>query len=154
MIAPAPAAAASAAVPADLAPLIRRAAEANGLDPALLAAPAWAESGFDSAARSHAGARGLTQLMPATAHALGVTDPDDPAQSLDAGARHLRAQPEAFGGDLALGLASYEAGREAVQRHDGVPPYSGIRAYVWRVLDRYDEFRSAMPDGRRQEGRC
>jgi soluble lytic murein transglycosylase-like protein len=137
------AAAPARAVPAHLAPLVELAARAHGIDPALLAAVACAESGFDPRARSSAGARGLMQLMPARARALGITDLDDPAQSLDGGARYLRQQLDAFDGDLRLALAAYTTGPSAVQRHGGVPPYSQTLAYVPRVLGYYEGFRAA-----------
>jgi soluble lytic murein transglycosylase-like protein len=137
-----PSAAPVGAVPSHLVALIARAAQANGIDPALLAAVARAESGFDPRARSSAGARGLMQLMPARARALGITDPDDPAQSLDGGARYLRQQLDAFDGDLRLALAAYNTGPSAVQRHGGVPPYSETLAYVPRVLGYYEGFRA------------
>lgn len=134
-------------VPAELAPLIRRAAEANGLDPALLAAVARAESGFDPRACSPAGAEGLMQLMPARARELGVADPYDPAESLHAGARYLRAQLDSFGGDLRLALAAYETGPDAVLRHGGVPAYSETRAFVASVIADHGELRIAGGSG-------
>ena len=134
-------------VPADLQPLMREAARSHGIDPALLAAVAKAESGFDPHAWSPAGAQGLMQLMPATARALGVSDPGDPAQSLDGGARYLRQQLDAFDGDLTLALAAYNAGPGAVRRHGGVPPYSETQAYVPKVMGYYDEFRAAATPG-------
>jgi len=138
---------APAGVPAELVPLIRRAAEAHGLEPALLAAVARAESGFDPRACSSAGAEGLMQLMPARARELGVADPYDPAQSLDAGARYLRAQIDTFGGDLRLALAAFETGPDAVLRHDGVPAYSETRAFVARVIADRDGLRVAGASG-------
>jgi soluble lytic murein transglycosylase-like protein len=72
--------------------------------------------------------------MPSTAAALGVTDPTDPAQSIDGGARYLRQQLDAFGGDPAKALAAYNAGPGAVQRFGGVPPYPETQAYVARIL--------------------
>lgn len=90
------------------------------------------ESGFRVAAVSSKGAVGLAQLMPGTADALGV-DPTDPAQNLDGGARYLRRQYDRFG-SWRLALAAYNAGPEAVARHDGVPPYAETRDYVKRIL--------------------
>lgn len=117
--------------------LIDKAAEGAGVDPRLLAALAWSESGFDPRARSAAGATGLVQLMPGTARGLGVTDTTDPAQSLRGGATYLRQQLQAFGGDPALALAAYNAGPTAVRRHGGVPPYAETQKYVKTVLDRF-----------------
>lgn len=135
---------ADATVPADLEPLIRAAAERAGVDPALVAAVAKAESGFRADAGSPAGARGLMQLMPSTAAGLGVTDILDPAQNLDAGARYLRAQLDRFGGDVRLALAAYNAGPGAVTRYGGVPPYQETQTYVTRVMDNYTAFRGAF----------
>ncbi len=117
--------------------LVEQAAQKAGVDPRLLAALAWSESGFDPTARSGAGAQGLVQLMPATARGLGVADPTDPAQSLAGGAAYLRTQLDAFGGDPTLALAAYNAGPTAVRRHGGVPPYAETRTYVTTVLDRF-----------------
>lgn len=86
------------------------------------------ESRWNPRARSHAGALGLAQLMPATARVLGV-DPHDPYQNLDGGARYLRQQYEEFG-SWRLALAAYNAGPSAVQRHGGVPPFRETRNYV------------------------
>ncbi|ADU50689.1 Lytic transglycosylase catalytic [Thermaerobacter marianensis DSM 12885] len=108
-------------------------ARRHGLDPALLRAVIEAESGWNPAARSPAGALGLMQLMPATARALGVTDPFDPVQNLEAGARYLRQQLERFG-DWRLALAAYNAGPGAVEEHGGLPPFPETRAYVEKVL--------------------
>jgi len=129
------------ALPPDLAPLVRQAAEAHGVDPALVAAVARAESNFNPAAVSPAGAQGLMQLMPGTARGLGVTDPFDPMQSLGGGARYLRAQLDRFG-DPALALAAYNAGPGAVSRAGGIPPYAETQAYVRRVLGYYEGFRA------------
>jgi soluble lytic murein transglycosylase-like protein len=128
-------------IPADILPLIRQAAQANGLDPALVAAVARAESGFNPAAGSPAGAQGLMQLMPGTARGLGVTDPFDAAQSANGGAKYLRTQLDRFG-DPALALAAYNAGPGAVTKYGGVPPYAETQTYVQRVLGYYEAFKA------------
>ena len=114
--------------------LISDAAQRNGVDPALLKGLIRQESGFDPNARSAAGAAGLTQLMPGTAASLGVTDPSDPAQAIEGGAKYLKAQLDRFGGDPAKALAAYNAGPGAVQRFGGVPPYAETQGYVQKVL--------------------
>jgi len=113
---------------------IAAAAARHGVDPALLTGLIRAESNFDPNATSPAGAQGLTQLMPATAAGLGVTNPLDPAQAIEGGARYLRQQLDRFGGDASKALAAYNAGPGAVERFGGVPPYEETQAYVRRVL--------------------
>ena len=110
---------------------IQTAATKAGISPALVAAVAWQESGFDATATSGAGARGLMQLMPATAAGLGA-DPADPAQNLDAGAKYLATQLRAFDGRVDLALAAYNAGPNAVHRAGGVPDYPETQDYVDR----------------------
>jgi soluble lytic murein transglycosylase-like protein len=112
---------------------ITAAARRHGLDSALLAGLVRQESNFDPQAGSPAGARGLTQLMPATAASLGVTDVTDPVQALDGGAKYLAQQLKAFGGDVTKALAAYNAGPGAVQRYGGVPPYAETQDYVRKV---------------------
>ncbi|MGE3621768.1 MAG: lytic transglycosylase domain-containing protein [Acidimicrobiia bacterium] len=104
----------------------------HGIPPALLAAVARAESGFDPRAVSRAGAQGLMQIMPATARGLGV-DPLVPEQAVDGAARLLAGHLERFG-SVELALAAYNAGGGAVARYGGVPPYEETRAYVARIL--------------------
>ena len=122
---------------------ITAAAQANGLDPALLAGLVKQESGFNPTAGSPAGARGLTQLMPGTAAGLGVTNVLDPVQSLNGGAKYLKQQLDAFGGDVAKALAAYNAGPGAVQRFGGIPPYAETQNYVRIVQANATSYRTA-----------
>jgi soluble lytic murein transglycosylase-like protein len=124
---------------------ITAAAQANGLDPALLAGLIKQESGFNPAAGSPAGARGLAQLMPGTAAGLGVTNVLDPVQSINGGAKYLKQQLDAFGGDTARALAAYNAGPGAVQRFGGIPPYAETQNYVRTVQANAATFRSSVP---------
>jgi soluble lytic murein transglycosylase-like protein len=114
--------------------LIEESCARYGVDPALLAGLIEQESHFDPTVGSPAGAQGLTELMPETAAALGVTDPHDPAQSIDAGARLLSEKLAEFGGDTELALAAYNAGSGAVQQYGGIPPYPETQEYVKKVL--------------------
>lgn len=127
--------------------LIVAAAQRHGIDPALLKGLIRAESNFDPSVTSPAGAAGLVQLMPGTAASLGVTDRLDPAQSIEGGAKYLKQQLDAFGGDVTKALAAYNAGPGAVARYGGVPPYAETQAYVVKVQAYADEYRVAAPAG-------
>jgi cell wall-associated NlpC family hydrolase len=117
--------------------LFQQAAGVHGLDPALLAAVARQESGFDPQAVSPAGAQGLMQLMPGTAQGLGVTNPFDPAQAIGGAAQLLDSLLDRFG-STELALAAYNAGPGAVLRYDGVPPYPETQAYVTSIMSRLE----------------
>ncbi|HVX33342.1 MAG TPA: lytic transglycosylase domain-containing protein [Solirubrobacterales bacterium] len=130
--APAPAGPGNGAVPYQS--LIEESCARYGVDPALLAGLIEQESHFDPTVGSPAGAQGLTELMPETAASLGVTDPHDPAQSIDAGARLLSEKLAEFGGNTELALAAYNAGSGAVHQYDGIPPYPETQEYVRKVL--------------------
>jgi cell wall-associated NlpC family hydrolase len=123
---------AMAAAPAAYRALFQQAGQKYGVSADLLAAVAQTESGFNPAAVSSAGARGLMQLMPATAKGLGV-NPAIPAQAVDGAARLLSQHLRSFG-STSLALAAYNAGPGAVTRYHGVPPYAETRAYVAKVL--------------------
>lgn len=127
---------ASRRTPSALAPLFQTAAAKAQVSPHLLEAVASTESAFRSDAVSPKGARGVMQLMPATARMLGVANPDDAAQNIEGGAAYLAGLLQAFNGDTVLALAAYNAGPGAVRRHRGVPPYRETQAYVDRVLAR------------------
>jgi len=111
-------------------------AKPSGVDPALVQAVIQAESGGDPKAVSQAGAMGLMQLMPETAHDMGVADPFDPAQNVAGGTRYLQQMLDRFG-NVPEALAAYNAGPGAVEKHGGIPPYTETRHYVQRVLDLY-----------------
>ena len=123
---------------------IDAAAAKYNVDPALLRGLIRQESNFNANATSPAGARGLTQLMPGTASALGV-DPSVPAQAIEGGAKYLRQQLDRFGNDPAKALAAYNAGPGAVQRYGGVPPYAETQNYVRKVMGYAAEYRQAAP---------
>jgi hypothetical protein len=92
------------------------------------------ESNFNPRAVSPRGARGLMQIMPATAALLGVRDAFDARENVDGGVRYLRGLIDQYAGDLRRALAAYNAGPEAVARHRGIPPYAETQMYVRRVL--------------------
>ena len=104
------------------------------VSPAFALAAMAVESGGRPEAVSKAGARGVMQLLPATAARFGAEDPLDAAQNIRAGVAYLDWLMQEFGGDPVLVLAAYNAGENAVRRYDGVPPFAETRAYVPRVL--------------------
>lgn len=114
--------------------LISTVATAHGVDAALVHAVVEAESNYQPKARSKKGARGLMQLMPATARQYDVKDLYDPRANLDAGVRHLKDLLTRF--DLRLALAAYNAGEAVVRRYGGMPPYAETKSYVRRILAR------------------
>ncbi len=124
---------------------IMSSAQRYGVPASLVKAVVLAESGMNPNARSHAGAMGLMQLMPATARGLGVTDPWDPVQSIDGGTRYLSSMLDQFDGDVRLALAAYNAGPANVRKYNGVPPFQQTRLYVDKVQDLYHHFRETRP---------
>jgi hypothetical protein len=124
---------------------IQAAAYKHNVDPALIHAVISAESGYNPLARSHAGAAGLMQLMPATAQRFGARNRLDPTENIHAGTRYLRVLMDLFDNDLELVLAAYNAGENAVIRagHQ-IPPYKETMTYVPRVLKYYDNYRTRM----------
>ena len=118
--------------PAAYAAMFRAAETRNNLPAGLLNAIAKHESSYNPDAVSPAGARGLMQIMPATARELGV-DPMNPAQAIDGAARLLASNLKQFK-SVDLAVAAYNAGAGAVSRYGGIPPYAETRAYVQRVL--------------------
>jgi soluble lytic murein transglycosylase-like protein len=121
--------------------LITKASEKYSVDPALIKAVIKAESNFNHRAVSKKGARGLMQLMPATASSLHVQDSFHPESNIEGGVRYLRYLLNYFSGNLHLALAAYNAGENAVIRYGGIPPYRETQIYVRRVLSYLDKFR-------------
>ena len=125
--------------------LIETAAAANDLPPGLLHALIQVESGYDARARSIKGAAGLMQLMPDTARQMGVGDVWDPAANIRGGARYLKQLLQRFDNDLALAVAAYNAGPEAVSKAGKVPAYAETQRYVPNVLESYKRLSKAAP---------
>lgn len=117
---------------------IKNVATRYGVSEDLIAAIIDIESQFNPRAVSRRGALGLMQLMPTTAASLGVGNPFDARENLEAGVRHLRSLMDRFDNDLPLVLAAYNAGEQAVIDHGGIPPYRETRQYVTRILRRLD----------------
>ncbi len=108
------------------------------VDPLLIYLVMREESGFNHRAVSRVGARGLMQLMPATAARFGVRNIHDPVENVDAGTRYLRMLIDMFGGDINLALAGYNAGEGAVLKYGRrIPPYNETVNYVWRINTAY-----------------
>lgn len=117
--------------------IIFNAGEQEGVDPRFIHAVIWQESRYDGDARSHAGAQGLMQLMPATAKRFGCSDPDNPVENVEAGTKYLSWLLKRFDGNVILALAGYNAGEGAVEKFNGVPPYSETQNYVRDIAARY-----------------
>lgn len=113
--------------------IISAMSEAHGVDPLLVRALIQVESNYKARARSHKGAMGLMQLMPATARTYNVRNPFDPKANIEAGIKHLKSLIDRLG-EVKLALAAYNAGEGAVERFNGVPPYRETKNYVSKIL--------------------
>jgi soluble lytic murein transglycosylase-like protein len=122
-------------IPVTYDPIVADLAARYDLSPRLIAALVWQESRWRHDAISNKGARGLAQLMPATARSLGV-NPADPRSNLEGGARYLRQMLDLFDGDVERALAAYNAGPGRVMKAGGVPAIPETRAYVASIVAR------------------
>ncbi len=113
--------------------IIASISEAHGVDPMLVRALIQVESNYRPKARSHKGAMGLMQLMPATAREYKVRNAYDPKANIAAGVKHLKSLIDRLGG-VPKALAAYNAGEGAVKKFNGIPPYRETRNYVSRIL--------------------
>lgn len=123
---------------ADLQEMLAQAGERHNIDADLLASVVKAESNGDARAVSHAGARGLMQLMPKTAAEEGVADSFQPDQNVRGGSAYLDELLQKYHDNLALALAAYNAGPAAVAKYHGIPPYHETRAYIARVIHEFN----------------
>lgn len=127
--------------PQDIQKLISKVSSQVGVDHDLFESLVQAESDFNPREVSSKGALGLTQLMPGTAKALGISDPMDPEKNLLGGAKYLHQLLNQFNGDERLALAAYNAGPGAVRRFDGIPPYKETQHYVDKIMARVASLR-------------
>ncbi len=121
----------------DIDRLIFDTAEREGVDPRFVHAVIWQESRYKAEAKSHAGAIGLMQLMPATAERFGCKDINDPAENIAAGTKYLSWLLKRFSGNVELALAGYNAGEGSVDKYNGIPPYTETQNYVKIISQRY-----------------
>ncbi len=124
-------------LPKDFGAYIDTVAKEEGVDTDLLRSIIKQESKFNPSARSHRGAVGLMQLMPATAKELGVFNPANPYQNIKGGAKYISKMIKMFGGNIPKALAAYNAGPRNVQKYGGIPPFGETRSYVQHILKDY-----------------
>lgn len=113
--------------------LILKASQEHQIEPALIKAIIMAESSYNPRAKSKRGAKGLMQLMPNTAHELGIDDLYDPSHNIDGGTKYFRFLLDRFNGNVNLALAAYNAGLKNVLRYNGIPPFESTRQYIKKV---------------------
>jgi soluble lytic murein transglycosylase-like protein len=127
-------------------PIILQEANRYEVDPCLVKAIIMAESGYNPKAISKRGAKGLMQLMPSTAEALGVEDIFNPEQNISGGVRYFKQLVNKFDGDVTLALAAYNAGSQKVQHYQGIPPFKSTQYYIEKVLKYYELYKGQVAE--------
>jgi len=122
-------------------PIILQASNRYQVDSALVKAIIMAESTYNSKAVSKRGAKGLMQLMPKTAEALGVGDSFNPEHNINAGVRYFKELLNQFNGDVELALAAYNAGSRKVRKYQGVPPFKVTQCYIKKVFEYHQYYK-------------
>ncbi len=126
-----------------LSPLIYQQSKIHDVDESLIKAVIYTESYFNPNATSRKGASGLMQLMPATAEKYGVNDLYNPRQNIIAGIKHLKYLLSRYPYKLKFAIAAYNAGENAVDKYNGIPPYKETQGYVKKVMKHYQRFQLA-----------
>jgi soluble lytic murein transglycosylase-like protein len=122
---------------------IYRKAKEHDVDESLVKAVIYTESYFNPDATSHKGASGLMQLMPATAEKYGVKDLYNPRQNITAGIKHLKYLLDLYPHNIKLAIAAYNAGVNAVNKYNGIPPYRETQGYVKKVMHQFKRYQLA-----------
>jgi len=122
-------------------PIILQEAKRYKIDPCLVKAIIMAESGYNPKAISKRGAKGLMQLMPSTAEALGVVDIFNPKQNISGGIRYFKQLVKRFDGNVKLALAAYNAGSQKVRHYQGIPPFKATQYYIEKVFKYYELYK-------------
>jgi soluble lytic murein transglycosylase-like protein len=121
--------------------IIVQAADRHQVDADLIRAIIMAESGYNPKAVSRKGAKGLMQLMPRTAKALGVKDCFSPEHNINGGVKYFKQLLNQFDGDVKLALAAYNAGSRNVRQYQGIPPFKATHYYVKKVFEYYEYYK-------------
>ena len=124
--------------------IILEACNRHNVSPTLVKAVIMAESSYNPRAVSKKGAKGLMQLMPGTAHAMGVKDIFDPEQNINGGVKYLKKLLVRYDGDVHLALAAYNAGSKKVRKYRGIPPFKATRHYIKKIYRYYGYYKKDM----------